>query len=685
MYRKIKECLKLESLLIIRCPYTWFLLILWILILSLNSFIILPDEFIVGDNLALSGWISQILIIIGSIIGFSLNNLETKSKSEELIISLPQTYISKKISKVITLLLISVLVFILSIFFQLTGYKMIDASRIYYKSSIYYIFIYWILPFFISSTVGFLISERFKGKIKYILTILSTIITGPMLQRLLEPLINTNTTIFKYISIFNIGPLNISKGINTLFGYDAQYQNIIIRLLFLSFIILLLMSSILMYTKKSAPRIKYTLNFLSFIIFIFAFNYNLHYIENNYNYYISTSLYEKYNSFTSKETAKKDIPYYIKESTLIINDSKNISIQADLLIETTQVQNEINITLYNGFNIRKCLINNNEVKFNINGDCVTLYYTVEPQKSYNLQLYYDGLPLKTMYHDNNGWILPAFFAWYPQVGCNNAIYIPNNILDIKFLYQENNYNTKYKVIYKGDSNLYCSLNNFNQNTWDGSSKYGVTLACGWISKYNENNIEYYYPTIFNNIEKNSSKYLDTIRSLADIIYEDFEFNYDIPNIKKVFFISDLTYTGYGEKLFILSDHMIVWTTQAYSDGNILLSSNMTIHPLLEILIDNNSNKKDEKYRTLFKIAYTENLVLRNRISSLYQIDSLARIEKISREILKDYEFADLCLKIQNYISINKEENIVKLFNKFRYLINNTKNIECNDILKLLEE
>ncbi|MEE3393462.1 MAG: hypothetical protein VZR00_07220 [Lachnospiraceae bacterium] len=188
-----------------------------------------------------------------------------------------------------------------------------------------------------------------ERKIKYALLVLQMLFLGPVFPRLLEPLIDTTTDLYMYADMFNLGPVNIYKPMNLMFGYDLQSEKILVGLLFL---VSLAVFFLILDNKNVIGKVVMTAAVGSIISGVFL---NMNYIYGKYDYYCATDDYNIYQKKTDNDP-KYFLDYHINNENISINDRNSLSFKAELKVSVNESSEYLTCVLYNRFSTKIKLI-----------------------------------------------------------------------------------------------------------------------------------------------------------------------------------------------------------------------------------------------------------------------------------------------------------------------------------------
>lgn len=672
---RLKECIKTDFLLNIRNASFWGSVFFVFAICWMEFFYMLPNDTVAGNSLALSSWVTQIFIILGVLFGYFLATRETL-EIEELFLSLNAYYV-KKFSKLFLLLIYGLLLFFICSFVCIFGLYRIRAEQILYLSAIKYIFLYWIFPFFISAVFAMAISNKIKQKLKYFLIIVLILILGPMLPTILEPLVDATTGLYKYVSIFNIGPINAAKPMNILFGYDLQIDKYICD-------ICLLISGAIFYLCDKYSNKKFYIfgSVIGAISLLFACFVNYSYIEHKYDYDIAMNMYYEYNDSTMDSNSDAEnyssLQYNVTKMDIKLAEGYHLKFDVTMTIIPQEPLEYIEFVLYHGFEIQSIDLNDKNIDFIVSNDTVKILNNWNSGEEYVLKIKYTGRPAAHMYSDVDEWILPAYLAWYPTKGTGNNIYYSNDLFDLNFTKYTTD-TTQYSISYEGKGNGYCNLSNSGNHSWSGKTSNVTFLCSDWVKEYTlQNGINVIYPVLCKNYEKVLPEYVEWLNSFIPLIDNS---NLYTDSLNTIFIVCDTTYTGHGEKINLQDNHSLIEITRAYIYGNSLLNPNLSIYPLIKEVYLNNTFEDEFSY--LFQTTYITVLVNRGELNSSFMLRSLDDLTSIYEGVEGYKDFVDLISSIQEYISTQDDQEINSFIYHFARLLQ-SNNYDVKSVESLMK-
>lgn len=676
--KKLFECVKIDILLNIRNGLILMMTLFTFFLCWFQFFYIMPRENVIGNAMTLSSWATQIFIIEGTVFGFVLAISESRN-IQELFYTLDGCLYLKRLSKIIVSGIMSLLLACICSINCVLGLYRLGAADIYNSESIKYLLLYWILPFLIASIGAEMIADLVRGKIKYALLALQMLLLGPLLPKLLEPLIDVTTNLYKYAAMFSVGTLNTSKPMNLMFGYDLQYDKIFASLLILSSFSIFFLGSPRNKTFQKALRI------MSIVIFICGICLNAQYIQGKYDYYVAMEEYEAYQSGVDAKSGN-GLAYQISSESISIDNGNPLAMSAELSICTNAESDFITFALYRNFEIDDIKINGSSIGYQRNVDIVTLPFSFAANTNYQIEVTYHGKPPAHMYISSKEWILPSYVAWYPMKGEKNSISYEQDLMDLNF------YNYKqdcmiFQIKYEGSETVYCSLNEQSSHVWQGETN-AVTLLCSkWMNQFTtDSGITVIYPMSCTNYDKYLETYIEEYMDVCDVINEiagNGEEN--ATDICSIFFTCDSTYTGHGEKIYPASDHAVIEITRAYIDGDFLCNPNLTVYPLLEaVLFDDADCPIDTDDLYLYKTAFITTAVHAGELNDSYLLRTLDDLKSMYENLEGYTDFYHIICTVQQYLDKATEEEQYQFLADFKDLLKSGDALTENSVERITE-
>lgn len=640
-------------------------LIITMLVCGFECFYVMLRDNVYGNSIALSSWITQIYIILGIAYGILISESETKEITE-LLVSLKMELI-KRICKIAMVILETLIIYLICVFCVNMSFRIQGSPSIMPIMAAKYILLYWMIPFVISSLFGLIIAHKINSKAKYAIGVMVIIISGPMLPTLLEPLVDTRTGMYKYVAFLNIGPLNVSKPINLIFGYSWPVEKIIIL-----FSLVLGNMIIFLFGSKMKKMIKFFGLSIGFFTLIFSYYLNFRLIVNNYDYEIAMKMYEVYSQEIKLELNNN---YRIETINIDIKESINsFKFSSEFVISDVDNISYITFMLYHDFQIEQVYIDDEIADFSREKDLVILSNNFERGESYTIRVIYEGIPAIHMYSDRKNWILPAYFAWYPMQGDFQNIIYQNDLFSVDFVSVQPEENIYFGVKYTGKATPNCNLAQNGLYNWFGYTKGITLLSSEWMETQVIDGNTFIYPLLCKNYNSNVKEYAVQLDEYNEMFGENRE------SSATYMFTCDTTYTGHGEQIRSVGNHVLIEITRAYIDGNELMNPNLGIYALIKDKYLPYANDVDLEY--IFKCAFISSMIKRGQLDSNVLVRDLNDLFNMYND--NGYEqLAFLIFKINEFIEESNVTQVNIFFEDFSAILN-SKDYSADDILGLME-
>lgn len=252
----------------------------------------------------------------------------------------------------------------------------------------------------------------------------------------------------------------------------------------------------------------------------------------DFNYYVDDAeehppLYEEADFSVDKYDLEFSLGLELKAKAVLYADKKDLS--------------EYRLTLYHGFKVDSvCDENNEKLKFEQNGDYLTIYNENKNLNSFTIK--YHGHS-NVCYSNVQGSFLPAYFPYYPRAGFEPVFDGQS------YSAMSKNTVSKFNVKINGIQNYYSNLDETAKNVFSGKSN-GLTIVSGMYDEFESDGLRLVYPYLKND-EFTNEMIEDFIEQNKDTVAIN-------GNVETIIFIpsySNSTYTSYID----YSDHIV--TTQ----------------------------------------------------------------------------------------------------------------------------
>ncbi len=465
-----------------------------------------------------------------------------KSKNnnlEECLLSTSDGY--KKVIKAQIRLLNNLILFF-AIFMLLVQFALyVKCGYKFHLQYIIYIFFYALLNYYLIPLTGTIIGVYFSltsNRLNsYLLLVLMTLLGTQYSRDLLCMLYETsNIYLFPLFNAFDI------------FTHDTEWsavyafsESLLPNRWFACLFWCVLLSSLIFY-KVSVPKNKKTFQkknpaiilSLLFLISVMLPSSkvqleDMHPYESTDNDDINYRLRELYS------TKEKDADFTVLSYDADLSIFSRLYAKVTLTLDKTNL-NEYIFTLYHQYKIIKITDeNNNKLKFQQDGDYVTVYNTGEIKKLCFTYVGFSG----TYYSNVQGTFLPASFPYLPHAGWHEVYDGWSH--DIFYFNDSTDINMKVNSLQK----IYCNLEETGRNTFSGKSN-GVSLISGFYDEFESDGIRVIRP--YMNRDESDDIVLSMIKeNKKNGLLHDGETVFIMPNVN----LSD------GDRYAEFNDHILI--------------------------------------------------------------------------------------------------------------------------------
>lgn len=669
------ECLCSEMKYLFRGKGLLLIVLAWFILLVLFCMAVISVPTHIGDSFTTSGWVTQILIFGGMSIGALLASRDHRSRCEETLIAIPKVYKCKMFSRMLILLIITLVLDITAVLSVFLVFWIKGAPGIYYWGSAAYITLYWTSPFMISGMMGLFLGQTMRSKFIYVLMVLISLILGPLIPLAVSSMaLSGHGQLFEYYMLFTIGQLDPNGAVYEAYGYSLNNELWLMRFFQVSAVVLLLIYASL----KHDGRRKKVLRTCMWIVAIFLWGFSVwgtnrvshiqleRYRYNELNeYYINNP--EVSGTLTDKDhvTDGQDdagLPYTIEEYRINIDDGSCLYIETEISCIFNNTD-KIILSLFHGFEVKNCSIDGMKMRYEQVGDSVIIHNDGIYSGIHSVLMEYSGLPPANLYKDEDKWILPAGFAWIPVEHIGKVMENETNI-NAYFSYPRNKKDVPISVRYNGNNTVYCSLNDMDENYWTGDSS-GATLFCGWFDSFKYGSAEFIYPAMCPENPDHAQVFYDRIKESYPIITEELLGERRILLADKVFITASLLYLHAEGRLFIYNDHIIACLTEDYT-GRII--ENMSGLDTVRAIVQSPGWQEiGQDYIYLFLDGYMESLYKRGK----YTYNDYVPLSRLinNAEETGNNELADICKDVQKLIDSGDSNKQISFFHDYLELLN----------------
>ncbi|SDW03699.1 hypothetical protein SAMN05216391_101167 [Lachnospiraceae bacterium KHCPX20] len=363
-------------------------------------------------NLSLSGYVTQTLIFFGGMFAY-YNRIREKREVGEYVSVLPYfrssqmwMLLAEGIYVVLILLLMTGFVFIYGVYLGTEGWLL--------KEAVWYCFIYFWLPCFVSLSFGYILGSGEPRKFHVLVIIILGFLVGPVMRyfwyTLLMVLLGPHIA-EKIITTISLGQSSISTGCDPFYGFQIECGRIF-HLLSVLFFLLFCCT-----LKKKSIRKKVvacTMFVLTVVLYLNSGRYVIHdlqseepSVKSNYDldyYKEHKSFYHPGNSTVEKISGEVKL-------------RKDLSFKGKIQLKANKAIKETSFILYHDLKV-KCLSGRNVKAFEQKADTIRIFFDKEIQRNevYSVEIEYEGYSSPYFYSNEKGCFLPGYFAWLPCTG-----------------------------------------------------------------------------------------------------------------------------------------------------------------------------------------------------------------------------------------------------------------------------
>lgn len=455
----------------------------------------LINEFTVTEPLSVINGFSMVLFVYFMFLSFELFAIDKNTTFHEVRYTTRNGRSGKTNFEILAILIVCILLiaalylaFAFAMFFMCKHkLDMPTEANSYYWHILDNIIVNIVLTSIIAIIAGATLSTAKNKFMSYIMMLVISIIECGFLNKIAQYIcVGESINTFDVINTFNFMPPNLNFLTNWAFGFSLLESRMAIIIFWLSLVIIIALIRIdfLHYRKK----LKFAIVACCAVVCAFSFLQHIlpeSVVEMSYNPKGSTVYDQHYylNNYDGRET---EADFNITEYSLNLAIDRILEAEAKINVDKSNLP-EYHFTLYHKFKVKKILDQNNRsIKFNQNGDYVTVFPDTDACLK-SVTFYYSGFSNR-YYSNRQGIFLPGSFCYYPIAG---HVDIWKTDL-VKF----SNHDIKYNVLvdYK-HGKIFSNLpgSGDKKNSFSGRCN-GLTLMSGFLAekKINGNRIIYEY-------------------------------------------------------------------------------------------------------------------------------------------------------------------------------------------------
>lgn len=203
--------------------------------------------------------------------------------------------------------------------------------------------------------------------------------------------------------------------------------------------------------------------------------------------------YKDFNCYAGEKNGietMEEPEFQIKSYDMEIKLQKMLTVNASLLIESTQEQKTFSFTLYEGYEVSSLKTDSAITStFDRQGDNLIITFS-QPVKTFNMELTYSGYH-NVFYANSEASLLPGYFPWYLMAG-ERQIFVEYAGGE----YGYNPYNrvsqAEFHLKIDTNQNIVTNLSKLSSGEYSGDSD-GITLLTGNVKPLDNQNVISYLP------------------------------------------------------------------------------------------------------------------------------------------------------------------------------------------------
>lgn len=365
-------------------------------------------------NLALSGYLTQVLLFYGLMFGY-FNRIKIRKETGEYVSILPFynrsiifSVIAEYIFSTIILIMVSGIIIIQGVYL---------GSEIWIlREAVIYNFIYFWLPCYTSILCGHILGNGGEKKINVVIIILLALLVGPVLRHFwysLMALTIGETIADKVIRFISIGQTNIGTSADIFYGFQIEKFRV--------FHIGVIVSVLILIDLCLRKRINIRRGILLLMSIILCF---LGYVRSG----IGVN-----NSLTSEEISTRsnaELAYYsnvdavckktdlrIERITGDVFVCDKLRFDGKIIIQVLKDCSNADLVLYHNLKVKE--IKGENIKdYSQNKDELTIVFdrVLKAEEKIELNIKYEGDTSPYFFANEKGCFLPEYYAWLPYSG-----------------------------------------------------------------------------------------------------------------------------------------------------------------------------------------------------------------------------------------------------------------------------
>ncbi len=606
--KKIIDSYIIELRLLNRYYGSWFFLLLSLFVIFYHSIFDLQRSD-PGGALISTAFIIQGGMFACMILGVYLVQKEAFYWCDEVFDVLPNGQSSKIIAKCLTLISIILAFTCISLIEIYVIFWCKDVPCIFYWKSIYYLFLYWAIPFIISGLLGMILGLYMKSNLIYPVLVLIWLFIGPLNMAVFKPLMGILRVNLNSIADFmNLGQTNPHLSYDPVYGLQLEIGRWLQKgLWLLNVVVLFLISLLKSFNFKSTKTLAIVIIFLLTlnIPLINSFAKEDQVITTKYEYN-AVNVYDMCYYTANKQTAfQNNEPFIIESYEIDLASFRNLKAKVIMEIKPLQETEELVFTLYHDLRVKGVFDESGTLlSYEQKGDQVLVSFPKILNKNVLKKIVFDyeGTSSPYFYANEQAVMLPAYFPWIPVAGSYQAMKAENSYLLRKPLISQTP--TKYTLKYSGPKPLFTNLSKEDENLWSGKTSSGITLAAGMLTETKIGEINIVYPISLNKMIEGIPGFLENIKPVVENIKTDLALKNTLKSSKLLFLSIPTESSLVSSTIWNLDDHLIIGINQQYNDGDLLNNRRSLVRSVLTSLTrTSNMTEQNERIKASFIAGY----------------------------------------------------------------------------------
>lgn len=602
--RKLFHSLKVEFLLLSRSIFFWTILLLSIptlFVLFLRG--LLPFD-LLDPFISIAAFV-QAGIFIFMILGYYLIKSESENSSMEVFQSIPNGYLIKAASKLITIFIVSFIFYILSLSILFLAYSSYSVPANIYFASLPYLCLYVAIPFFLSSLIGMITGTFTQSRIAYAVFVVCWFLIGPLNMSIAEPLMAILKQDFSpVLGFLNLGPMEPNIPYDPIYGLSLEIDRWYQRGIFFIILLSLFLLRVMKINELQLSKRGFAIPLLAVAVLIpFVYEYSqpsqvLQVLQGENAQLRYDSNYYKNHKVVAASHSTATIHSY----ELQLYPSRVLSAQATIVLSPNE--QVLAFTLYHRLKVKQVLVNQAEVKFDQQADQVQIRLpeSVRSDERISVAMRYEGISSPFFFANEQALMLPNYFAWYPIPGSYPIMSYDNSeLFQYPFVLDQS---IPFTLKYSGPQKIYTNIPKKGNGEWSGITKDGLTVVSGMVKSKRMDQTDIYYPEPMTTMEKDIPDFLVSLKKTSDIVNQELGSKLNI-NVSKIFFLTVPDREGFSRASFSFSpDQLIVSTVPGYNSPHAISDAEMLVPSLVyaNLLTEGGFYQKSE-IKNLFVNSY----------------------------------------------------------------------------------